>query len=291
MFCNAIVNKIRTVAKMAWGHIDDIMVCDKSKKKLRILIFRIKQWFKQAGWPLNIQKSILKPSKTIEYLGAKWTSKQVTRLPEITKKLKEIIGIIPKIKTQKQLQRIRGYLNYYMGYSGPSHRLISIVLANKKSRILNFKFLYPLLSISKLTLHHKEGRPPDTVICDAAENAVFVYNNCKFIYFLNSLYSNIMHRELYAVLLGIMHHLNCNNFAKKLIVYTDNLPVMYAIRYGSMRFMRGCNNTLLLTIMISLIKATVQVDCRYVRSEENIADEGTRSIDNSNWGPPSYRCL
>ncbi len=100
-----------------------------------------------------------------------------------------------------------------------------------------------------------------------------------------------MHRELYAVLLGVMHHLNISNFANKLIVYTDNLPIMYAIRYGSMNFMKGCNNTLLLTLMLSLIKATMQVDCRYVKSEENIADEGTRSIDNSNWGPPSYRCL
>ncbi len=100
---------------------------------------------------------------------------------------------------------------------------------------------------------------------------------------MNSLYRNIIHRELYAVLLGVMHHLNRKNFAKKLIVYTDNLPVMYAIRYGSMRFMKGCNNTLLLTIMLSLIKATVQVDCRYVRSEENIADWGIRTIDNSNW--------
>ncbi len=144
MFCNAIVAKIGLSRKMALGHIDDILVCDKSKKRLKILIFRIKHWFKQAGWPLNIQKSILKPSKTIKYLGAKWTSKQVTRLPEISKNLKEIIGIIPKIKTKKQLQRIRGYLNYYMGYSGPSHRLISIVPANKKSRILNFKYLYPL---------------------------------------------------------------------------------------------------------------------------------------------------
>jgi hypothetical protein len=145
MFCNAIVKKIHLSAKMAWGHIDDIMVCDKSKRKLKILVFRIKKWFQQAGWPLNIEKSILKPSKSIEYLGAKWTNKQVTRLPEISKKLKEIIGIIPKISTEKQLQRIRGYLNYYMGYSGPSHRLISLVLLSKYSRINNFKFLFIMI--------------------------------------------------------------------------------------------------------------------------------------------------
>jgi hypothetical protein len=79
MFCNAIVGKIRLSAKMAWGHIDDILVCDRSKKKL---VFRIKKWFQKAGWHLNIEKSILKPSKSIEYLGAKWskkTSDQVTR--------------------------------------------------------------------------------------------------------------------------------------------------------------------------------------------------------------------
>jgi hypothetical protein len=68
MFCNAIVNKIRKSAKMAWGHIDDILVCNKSKHKLRILVFRIKKWFKAAGWPLNTEKSILKPVKNIEYL-------------------------------------------------------------------------------------------------------------------------------------------------------------------------------------------------------------------------------
>jgi hypothetical protein len=71
---------------------------------LRILVFRIQKWFKEAGWPLNIVKSILKPTRSIEYQGAKWGKKQVERLPEITKKLKEIISIIPKTNREKQLQ-------------------------------------------------------------------------------------------------------------------------------------------------------------------------------------------
>jgi hypothetical protein len=60
-----------------------------------------------------MEKSILKPTKSIEYLGAKWGSKQVQRLPEISNKLKEIIRIIPLAKKIKHLQRVRGYLNYY----------------------------------------------------------------------------------------------------------------------------------------------------------------------------------
>jgi hypothetical protein len=138
-----------------------------------------------------------------------------------------------------------------MGYSGPSHRLISIVLLSKYSRRHFYKW-------------------------DAAENAVFVCNGERYKTELDNQNGNIMHRELYACLQAIIFHLKyfCNS---NLILYTHNQPVLYALRYGSMRFMHGCNSTLILTLLLSLIKATTQIDIRYVKTEENVADWRTRN--------------
>ncbi len=111
MFLNAIMKKIRLYCPDSWGHIDDILVSHRSRSKLAILAFRLKLWFKQAGWPLNITKSQLKPSKSIDFLGATWGQTGVKRSKKALPKLIKLIKTIPRLTTEKQIMRTRGYLN------------------------------------------------------------------------------------------------------------------------------------------------------------------------------------
>ena len=82
---NSILKKIRVCAPMSWGHIDDILISDRSARKLRILAFRLKAWFKKAKLPIK-RKSILEPRRTIKFLGAKWGAGRSKKIEEDRKR-------------------------------------------------------------------------------------------------------------------------------------------------------------------------------------------------------------
>ena len=125
-FTNTIVRYIRQFTTMTWGHIDDVLVAHEDPEYLKEIVEKCLIMFEKIGWRLNLTKSVLIPVKSITFLGSTWGAEGVSRLPLVTKMCHQVIRTI--VNTQlalKPLQKIRGYLNYYLSFAGNFHSVIN----------------------------------------------------------------------------------------------------------------------------------------------------------------------
>lgn len=76
-------------------------------------------------------KSILTPTKRVEFLGAIWYRGEVTRTEAATKALKQTLAYVYNETyplESKFHQKLRGFLNYYLGFAGTMHVVINHIL-------------------------------------------------------------------------------------------------------------------------------------------------------------------
>jgi hypothetical protein len=258
MFLNAIMTRIRLFAPESWGHIDDILISHRNKSKLQILAFRVKRWLRAARWPINFTKSVFTPQKSISFLGADWGQAAVTRSPKALPKLLKLVQSIPSLVSAKAVMRARGYLNYYLSFAGPVHRLICLVLLNGRSRRTLAKYLLPLLLPSEIPfVYHRSPFEPSAVesYADAADAIVSIYDSSHCVLHCPHGNSNIMHRELFGVLWTMFRHAEAhpsftNGSARPLVVHCDNMAAIAAVRHGSMKFMHGLEPTFLVLFFL-----------------------------------------
>ena len=117
-----------------------------SIKKLKALVKELLEKLKRAGWTVNMEMSVLKPSSRLVFLGANWDEEGVERTKEassaIWQLLKEVTLKNFPLKS-KYHQKIRGYLNYYLRFAGNVHALVNLWLKmSQHYRDLNFYFIF-----------------------------------------------------------------------------------------------------------------------------------------------------
>ena len=128
---NGIIKWIRERTNFVWGHIDDIIIGCESRRAMQSLVDKLLAKLDKAGWRVNKDKAVLVPTRKIEFLGATWRKNGVKRLPKVTQNLYKLIKAIPHIKGEKQTQRAKGYLQYYLQFMINSARAIELAFKNK----------------------------------------------------------------------------------------------------------------------------------------------------------------
>ena len=88
----------------------------------------------KSGIKLNPYKSIIVPSRSVEFLGATWTSDRVVRLSKIDGMIEEILNFIKRTNMYsvplKKVQQMAGFLNYYLAFAGRPYFVVSFFLKN-----------------------------------------------------------------------------------------------------------------------------------------------------------------
>lgn len=129
MLLNCVLRFVHKHTKFTYGHLDDVLIAHRDQQTLQVLVDVLRAKLKHAGWVLNTSKSILKPVKELKFLGAKWDSFGIIRDNKVTKFVTSIsqnlLNSDPKGKT---LMRVRGYLNYYLGFAGKDYPVINTFL-------------------------------------------------------------------------------------------------------------------------------------------------------------------
>lgn len=82
--------------------------------KLKAALERVVQKLVNCGWFPNYDQSELKPLKNIDFLGADWSSKEVTRSLVVERKLELFINAINTVRDDREVQIVRGFRNYYL---------------------------------------------------------------------------------------------------------------------------------------------------------------------------------
>ena len=170
MLLNQIIKFIRKYTDFTWGHIDDILIGHHSKTHLEDIRDRL-----LIKLNINEEKSVLEPTKVITFLGAIWDSHGVKRKQEITDTLPLVIINTHANLKEKKLQKIRGYLNYYLSFAKFFNSLLHVFL-NNPNLYKNFLLLvvkYDYISFRKNFNRH------ETWYSDATESMLGITNNKK----------------------------------------------------------------------------------------------------------------
>ncbi|CAF0883698.1 unnamed protein product, partial [Brachionus calyciflorus] len=88
---NCIIKFIKKFTPYTYGHLDDIIIGHSNPKILRKILKKLLVKLNKVGWQVNYKKSVLYPSKSLEFLGAKWTDTGVERTIEASKSIASLI--------------------------------------------------------------------------------------------------------------------------------------------------------------------------------------------------------
>lgn len=130
---------------LARGHIDDILLASSSRQELAKSVKAVVNRMAKANWPLNTKKSILEPTREIEFLGAVWKDDGTITRSKAASVLASKLALYARDRhlNEKELQCIRGYLGYYAAFAGSIHGIINPWLLEP----LHCKrFLWPLIA-------------------------------------------------------------------------------------------------------------------------------------------------
>lgn len=146
---NSIVKYLKTntilPVEYAWGHLDDLLVAHEDPVALEALAQHMLYLFNLVKWVVNIEKSVLKPTQNVIFLGARWLSDRVVRTTKATLECARIWAAISRSDetlTGRPLQQIRGFLNYYFSFAGNFHSVINRILNSKNKIRFNKIFIY-----------------------------------------------------------------------------------------------------------------------------------------------------
>ncbi|RNA39744.1 hypothetical protein BpHYR1_018808 [Brachionus plicatilis] len=116
---NCVLAFIKRHTKYTYGHLDDLIIAHHDRRKLQVLLDVLRAKLRNAGWVINTKKSELNPVKNIKFLGANWDGLGIIRDKEATRFTREMAeSLLTNDPKGRALQRVRGYLNYYLGYAG-----------------------------------------------------------------------------------------------------------------------------------------------------------------------------
>ena len=274
-FVNAIVRDIKQTTEHVWAHIDDILVAHHDPVVLAKLAELLIRKFTLVDWKLNMNKSVIKPSKNLVFLGAIWSQTQVKRAAEVTERLRLLWQaiIFTKLK-EKPLQRLRGLFNYYCQFAGNYHSFINkILLLKNKSRYS--KAVKYLLLQDAISFHIPPERKEIVIHSDASLYALGVHFVQSKREFTIPSYATIALNELKAAIIAIKIFkklYNIKHFVPKLFI--DNLNVLFLINKGSCKWTKIDPLFLFYTLKFFFCN---KINVNYVSTSQNLADGPSRS--------------
>ena len=230
MCLNQITAFIRRYTKWVWGHIDDIIIAHTSKEVLNNLVKALLEKLARIKWEINFKKSSLTPKKSINFLGAIWNQYGVKRCEDITLRLPGIISLTRTITKHKSLQKIRGFLNYYLCYSKYFNTLINKFISNPISL---HRFMLALVEIDFIPFETSYNENIE-IFSDATPTQIGAYvNNIPFRAKIK--HSNIMVSETLAATLAILQAKQFTNVK----IHVDNIATLGFLRKGAAKFLNA----------------------------------------------------
>ena len=279
-FLNAICKYIREhFTPYTWGHLDDLIIAHRDPEFLLTIANHMSYLFKLINWVVNPEKSVLVPVRQIIFLGAIWGKTGITRLPEVTESLKIIWSLIRSIRlSPKGLQRVRGYLNYYLNFAGNFFAVVNRILKLKNKgaydRIVSYL-------ISKKHINFVNPKPKREVISihtDATPTQIAaVVTNDQKLFFINRSLDNILMNELKAALAGISLFIRNFSFTSHFLnLFTDNLAVLYFLRKGRCKWRSNIFTLFKFLYFVNNHVSALNVKFHYIPSAFNKADKLSR---------------
>lgn len=271
-FTNAILNSVRSRLVRCWGHIDDMLLAHTDPEVLRNIVLELVEKLTSVGWRINFNKSILKPTKSIIFLGALWGSTGVRRTKAVSVRLCAIWRYIKFLKlTKKPLQRTRGLFNYYLNFAGRYHSVVNRILKlrNKKPYDTIMKYL---LGQDFIKFREPKAPPDITVYSDASLYRIAAV--LPGITISKPSFATIAINELRAALLAVKTYcLYYNPAEHTLDLRVDNMNVIYLIQRGSCKWL-GISIMETFQAINQFTKTIMKVT--YIASANNIADAPSR---------------
>lgn len=275
MMLNKITEYIRKSTNYVWGHIDDIVLAHPDKNKLQQIVKELLIKLNRAGWEINQKKSILIPTKSLTFLGAIWSNKGIKRNPEISYTLKNVINSMNNNLKLKKIQKIYGYLNYYLSYSKFfSSFLFRFIKEPDKLKPL----LFELIKLDYLPFKKEDNRTRKIAFSDATPTQIGGITSSKKSFSIPIQHSNIMIAETVAAIATITLH----KAGTKLTLFTDNMATLSFINKGAAKFLLKLPPFQHFKFCMSryLMDDVYNIKASYICSEENPADILSRTTIN-----------
>ena len=221
----------------------------------------------KAGWEINLKKSILIPTKSLTFLGAIWSNKGIKRNPEISYALTNVIVSMNSNLKLKRIQKIYGYLNYYLSFSKYfSSFLFRFIKEPDKLKPL----LFELIKLDYLPFKLSDNRLTKSAFSDATPTQIGGITSSKKTFSIRIHRTNIMIAETIAALVTITLH----KIGTKLTLFTDNMATLSFINKGAAKFLLQLSPLHHFNFCMSryLMDDVYNLKASYIRSEDNPAD-------------------
>lgn len=289
---NAITKWIRQFTPYTWGHMDDIIIGHTDPHQLQMLSTTLQMKLNIVKWELNYEKSILSPKTTITFLGATWRQTGITRSAKITLQCHQIIATLAHTKRQlseKQIQRIRGLLNYYIGFAGDFFGLVNSYLKAVKRNKMAI-YLHALFHQDHIKFKSNKAiqQPPNyiSIATDATKTRIAATTIGKTkrkhgpLTATHNINGNILVNELRAALLGmeLAKSIKEPNKANHLHLLIDNQAVIAFINSGRAKWSWTFFQQAKFLILLHNLKLFyVNVTASFIPTAVNPADAPSRA--------------
>ena len=273
----ALINEVKKFTPYVWGHIDDVIIAMESRADLHRLSLHIQQICEKIGWRINLKKSVLTPAESVKFLGSTWGATHVTRSVEASRTVALVLrGTQTRKLTGRTLQRVRGYLNYYLSFAGNFHALVNRIL----KRADKTPFTNLLLNIAKTD--SIAFRPPDPtkyelIYTDASTYGIAACTPSESSVIARTSFAPILENELKAAILGVQLFLRTKQpSTNSLVLKIDNKAVIAFVNHGRCKWSTDIFRLANYLSFFAKIKRKIKVTASYVRSESNTADYHSR---------------
>ena len=273
MMLNQVVKYVRSVCPQSWGHIDDIIIAHKDAGVLSKLLISLTHKLSLAKWVVNWKKSVVYPTKSLTFLGAIWNETGVERLASVDATIKEAIASISKTMSQKDKEKVRGYLNYYLAFTGPVHSLINRAFEQPE---YGKTYLYKLMECRKIRFKDPPNTQNFKVYTDATTKRLGWVHELGRGTALLKQEEPIMFAETMAAIIGAYSAIMQG--AKKVVVFTDNMATRAFLRRGAAKFLYRFNYNLhfFMVFILCKLRQLVNLEALYINTQVNPADILTR---------------
>ncbi|VDH97494.1 Hypothetical predicted protein [Mytilus galloprovincialis] len=285
-------------------YLDDGWGVESNAQSCKVLSNILQLDLKSAGFFVNQEKSVWKPTQKLTWLGFEWdlhNSSLDLPIDKIFRFKKDIDKLSCNSLSARQLARITGKIISFMPSLGNICRIMSrnmmmlvatsrfweerIFLTLKAQQEINF-WLNNCHTLPRKNLFQQTYLPDRIVYTDASSYACggFIVETVHQV--VHKMWSNIeaskssTYRELKAVFITLSSLVQC--FSNRLVkVYTDNQNVVRIIKAGSM-------NSKLQDIAIDIfnfcLKLSISLEVEWIpRNQNQIADIYSKIFDFDDW--------
>jgi hypothetical protein len=288
---DSITSYLKQLTPYCYGYMDDILIASQNKSFLKSIVERLLFKLTKAKWKINASKSILQPQESVEFLGAIWNDKGVTRSAKATKAVEEILSFTYNNEyplKSKLHQRIRGFLTYYTGFAINCHTIINTILQmSLRQRRKMFRYMVGVAQINTI-FFKKKRRKKAIIYSDATPDqlgAIIKSKGPEEMYIEMAAPASevsILYNEAHAATIPFIMHSDILQ-DKKISAYIDNKAVIRLAKRGRAKWKTfgsntqdGFNKLFNLIFLFSYINCNFDITFYYIKSDNNPADALSR---------------